>query len=242
MVALLPEKKHDLASLLTRLNADTFREVLKRMSYRNVHVSARNKLLETAGPCLKVQIPKMKTDAKSELSDVLQGLGMTNAFSKAANFSRMAQLQPDDKLWISRVMQRCYIEVGSNRHPPVQSFRSCTLSPLHGLFPFRFRSQQLIGRRAGPVDPYRHRLPAGRMQLRFSIYFCRGSSSSCPNQTRNQILVNEGKDFLNFLPKTTCWACRNLPPATEPIAPPPLRSQCSVHHRPDSKVRGSLDR
>ena len=57
-----------------------------------------------------MQLPKFKTDVKAELADTLKDLGMVDAFLEGrADFSKMTARD----VYISRVMQRCYIEVCS---------------------------------------------------------------------------------------------------------------------------------
>ena len=54
-------------------------------------------------------LPKFKLEYEETLNDILKKLGMTTAFAKGADFSKM--IQEDDPLWISRVKQKTYLDV-----------------------------------------------------------------------------------------------------------------------------------
>ena len=56
-----------------------------------------------------VLLPKFKLEYETSLKNTLQKLGMTTAFTKGANFSKM--IQEDDPLWISQVKQKTFIDV-----------------------------------------------------------------------------------------------------------------------------------
>ena len=56
-----------------------------------------------------VLLPKFKLEYEASLKETLQKLGMTTAFTKGANFSKM--IQEDDPLWISQVKQKTFIDV-----------------------------------------------------------------------------------------------------------------------------------
>ena len=56
-----------------------------------------------------VLLPKFKLEYEASLKETLQKLGMTIAFTKGANFSKM--IQEDDPLWISQVKQKTFIDV-----------------------------------------------------------------------------------------------------------------------------------
>ena len=56
-----------------------------------------------------VLLPKFKLEYEATLKETLQKLGMTTAFTKGANFSKM--IQEDDPLWISQVKQKTFIDV-----------------------------------------------------------------------------------------------------------------------------------
>lgn len=56
-----------------------------------------------------VRLPKFQVEYEASLKEMLEGLGMTTAFSKGANFSKM--IQENDPLRISQVKQKTYIDV-----------------------------------------------------------------------------------------------------------------------------------
>ncbi|WP_338470728.1 serpin family protein [Niallia sp. XMNu-256] len=56
-----------------------------------------------------VLLPKFQLEYEASLKETLKKLGMTTAFTKGANFSKM--IQEDDPLWISKVKQKTYIDV-----------------------------------------------------------------------------------------------------------------------------------
>ena len=56
-----------------------------------------------------ILLPKFQLEYEASLKEMLEKLGMTTAFAKGANFSKM--IQEDDPLWISKVKQKTYIDV-----------------------------------------------------------------------------------------------------------------------------------
>lgn len=57
-------------------------------------------------------LPKFKTTVSSSLNEVLKGMGMPAAFDKgAADFTGMAHLMSDERLYISDVLHKGFIEV-----------------------------------------------------------------------------------------------------------------------------------
>ncbi|MDX1699071.1 MAG: serpin family protein [Melioribacteraceae bacterium] len=56
-----------------------------------------------------VRLPKFKMEYEMVLNEPLKTLGMTSAFEKYANFSKM--IQEDDPIWISKVVQKTFIDV-----------------------------------------------------------------------------------------------------------------------------------
>lgn len=61
---------------------------------------------------VSVRMPKFKTTVSSGLNDVLKGMGMPLAFDdKRADFSGMADLPPDVRLYIDQVGHKAFVEV-----------------------------------------------------------------------------------------------------------------------------------
>jgi serpin B len=59
-----------------------------------------------------VDLPKFKMTVSSDLTSVLAGMGMPLAFDKSqADFSAMANLSPDERLYISKVLHKAFVEV-----------------------------------------------------------------------------------------------------------------------------------
>lgn len=51
------------------------------------------------------RIPKFKIDFKEDLKDALHSMGIEDAFTSEADFSKMAEINPDEYLYINRVQQ-----------------------------------------------------------------------------------------------------------------------------------------
>jgi serpin B len=92
MLVLLPKKKDGLAELEKTLTAERVSGVGGRLSRERVQVS----------------LPRFKTTATFELSDVLSGMGMPRAF-RGADFSGMTD-RPDP-LEISKVVHKAFVDV-----------------------------------------------------------------------------------------------------------------------------------
>jgi serpin B len=59
-----------------------------------------------------VTLPRYKLETEYELGQALEGMGMRSAFSNGADFSGMtASLDPNDRLRISRVIHKAFVEV-----------------------------------------------------------------------------------------------------------------------------------
>ena len=56
-----------------------------------------------------VMLPKFQLEYEVTLNETLKKLGMTSAFARGANFTKM--IQEDDPLWISKVKQKTFIDV-----------------------------------------------------------------------------------------------------------------------------------
>lgn len=56
-----------------------------------------------------IMLPKFQLEYEVSLNEALKKLGMTTAFDKGANFTKM--IKENDPLWISKVKQKTYIDV-----------------------------------------------------------------------------------------------------------------------------------
>lgn len=92
LVVLLPDSSSSLSDLESGLSAGKLDELLGAMRKRKVDV----------------RLPKFKFELRSELNDLLKELGMTDAFSTAADFSKMTG-QRD--LFLAKVIHKAFIEV-----------------------------------------------------------------------------------------------------------------------------------
>ncbi len=93
-LALLPEEDTAVADFIASMDGEVFLELYDNRSYQDV----------------LVQIPEFTYDYDTELSETLSGMGMTEAFTEAADFSRMAQTDTG-LLYINRVLHKTHIEV-----------------------------------------------------------------------------------------------------------------------------------
>ncbi len=57
------------------------------------------------------RLPKFSYDFSLKMNDVLQAMGMENAFGKSADFSKMAEMQEGDALYINNVVHKTKIQV-----------------------------------------------------------------------------------------------------------------------------------
>ena len=93
MVILLPKKRDGLKALEEKLSADSFEELINRLSERKVEVF----------------LPKFKVTSLLELNKTLIGMGMRDAFGQEADFSGM-----DGKvgsLYIGPALHKAYVDV-----------------------------------------------------------------------------------------------------------------------------------
>jgi serine protease inhibitor len=93
-MALLPKEGINFREYVASLTGERFLNLLKNQS---------NETVVTA-------IPKFRTEYSIDFADTLKKLGMPDAFSGAADFSKMAR-SSDGDLFISRVLHKAYIEV-----------------------------------------------------------------------------------------------------------------------------------
>jgi serpin B len=92
MVILLPKKMDGIAALGQELTADNLVQWLGQIHQQQVIVS----------------VPKFKMTSKFSLGQVLQSMGMTDAFSDKADFSGMAG---NRELFLSAVIHQAYVDV-----------------------------------------------------------------------------------------------------------------------------------
>ncbi|MDE5966015.1 MAG: serpin family protein [Lachnospiraceae bacterium] len=92
--ALLPEEGMTPEEYISGLSPDDFTELFKGKTYDTVNV----------------EIPKFSSDYDTELSKVLEALGVKEAFTPAADFSQMADTDTG-LLYINRVLHKTHIEV-----------------------------------------------------------------------------------------------------------------------------------
>lgn len=93
--ALLPEEGLSLEAYIAGLTPETLRDTLTSPQHIETHIG----------------IPEFSYDYDAELSDALKAMGMEQAFTEGADFSRMAELTGDDYLYIGGVLHKTHIEV-----------------------------------------------------------------------------------------------------------------------------------
>lgn len=94
MLIILPNKVDGLSSLESSLSADTFRALTKEMYREDVIVS----------------IPKFKLESSFPLDKFLGGMGITDIFSRKADFVAMMK-NPPDGTHVSDVIHKAFVEV-----------------------------------------------------------------------------------------------------------------------------------
>lgn len=95
-VALLPENGVDVSEYVQSLTGSRLQQLLADRKETDVYVS----------------MPQFQVSRNMELKEALQDMGMTDAFDPVqADFSRMATLNADGKLYIGRVLQNTYLTV-----------------------------------------------------------------------------------------------------------------------------------
>ena len=92
MIVILPKKGKDINEFISNLNPEDWNSWLTKFSKQNGFLS----------------LPKFKIEYNLEMNDVLKDLGMPNAFSSAADFSKMTKKQ---KLYISNVKHTTFVDV-----------------------------------------------------------------------------------------------------------------------------------
>lgn len=91
MDLILPDEGISIEEVLENLDASTFSRICTSMSC----------------PKVCIELPKMELEYDINLNSILQGLGMKNAFTSAADFSGMSRIP----LMISQVRQKTYLKV-----------------------------------------------------------------------------------------------------------------------------------
>ena len=92
--ALLPEEGMTPEEYISQLSADGFTELFQNKQYGTVHIA----------------MPKFSSDYDTELSTILKMLGVEQAFTETADFSKMGKTDTG-LLFISRVLHKTHIEV-----------------------------------------------------------------------------------------------------------------------------------
>lgn len=93
MVVLLPDKNHSLTELFNSISAENVGKWTDALS-------------EQKG---KISIPRFTFEYEKKLNNLLQNMGMEQAFDERANFENLAPVPPD--LYISNVKHKSFIEV-----------------------------------------------------------------------------------------------------------------------------------
>ncbi len=92
MVIILPKKEKDINEFISNLNLENWNSWLTKFSKQSGSLF----------------LPKFKIEYELEMNDVLKALGMPNAFTDAADFSKMTKKQ---KLYISNVIHKTFVDV-----------------------------------------------------------------------------------------------------------------------------------
>jgi serine protease inhibitor len=95
MTVLLPQQGHTPAELLGTMTAETWKDLAGRFQEHDMHLT----------------LPRFRMEYSRKLNEDLTVLGMGIAFDKdRADFYRIADVRPD-RLYISRVEQKTFVEV-----------------------------------------------------------------------------------------------------------------------------------
>jgi serpin B len=96
MYILLPKKPAALAGIEAGLTSDKLKALFSSTVTKEVAVS----------------LPRFKIEEKYELNSVLKSMGMPDAFDRdKADFSGMAALNPEERLYISKVIHKAFVDV-----------------------------------------------------------------------------------------------------------------------------------
>ena len=91
MDILLPAKEQSLDKLTASMTSEKWQEWMEKMQYCQV----------------RVRLPKLETRYEVELKEALKATGIVDAFTPAADFSKMSE----QDLFINRVKQLCYLKI-----------------------------------------------------------------------------------------------------------------------------------
>ena len=94
-VALLPNESVSLADFVASLNAETLRTLLAQYNTTILHA----------------KLPKFEIEYTVELSDVLEKMGMIDAFNSAADFSGIGDTTDGSGVYISSVLQKTFLSM-----------------------------------------------------------------------------------------------------------------------------------
>ena len=92
MIVILPKKEKDINEFISKLNVEDWNSWLTGFSKQKG----------------SLVMPKFKIEYDIEMNDVLKSLGMANAFTSAADFSKMTKKQ---RLYISNVKHKTFVDV-----------------------------------------------------------------------------------------------------------------------------------
>jgi serine protease inhibitor len=96
MVVIAPQKADGLSALEARLTGKNLTAWLGKLQRMSVEVT----------------LPRFKMDTDYSLGDILKKMGMKLAFTRVADFTGMsASRNPDDRLYISKVLHKAFVEV-----------------------------------------------------------------------------------------------------------------------------------
>jgi len=116
----LPYKGDDLSMLiiLPRTEEEIFKITMRDKNIKMINTELTlDNLYSWKSQMRKIKlnqviIPKFKFDSKYELNDILKTMGMPLAFNDAyADFSGMAHLSPDERMFIEKVIHQAYVKV-----------------------------------------------------------------------------------------------------------------------------------
>jgi len=97
--ALLPDKGIDISEFIQSLNGETFLKIMEE---------AEN-TMEAGG--VSAALPKFSSETSVEMEEILQEMGIKQAFSaESADFSKLGEM-PGKKFFLSKVVQNSYIRV-----------------------------------------------------------------------------------------------------------------------------------
>ena len=142
MVFLAPQKPDGLPALESKLTGPNLASWIAKLERRTVHV----------------KLPRYKLETDYELGAVLQKMGMKRAFTEEADFDAMtASVDPNDKLHISRVIHKAFVEVNEKGAEAAAATAVMMMQRLGAAPSGDAVHPGLPGRSAVPVPDPRHR-------------------------------------------------------------------------------------